>query len=88
MTETESAKVLKPAYLALQTLSPMVEEEPKFLDEVLRDGIFPAYSHTREHYLDITMILANQANWILPRLRLFAVKHLKVGSLISAVESL
>lgn len=81
-SQDESAKILEPAFLALQTLSPMVEEENKlkFLDEILRDGIFPAYSLTKAYHLRIAMILANQVNWILPRLKIHAVKYLKVRS--------
>ncbi|KAK4215666.1 mitochondrial CCA tRNA nucleotidyltransferase [Rhypophila decipiens] len=52
------------------------EKENKLLDRVLREGVFPAYFHAKEH-VRIVEVLCQQTVLVLQQMGIHAVKHLK-----------
>ncbi|KAM7186884.1 mitochondrial CCA tRNA nucleotidyltransferase [Rhypophila sp. PSN 637] len=52
------------------------EKEHKLLDRVLREGVFPAYFHAKEH-VRIVEVLCQQTVLVLQQMGIHAVKHLK-----------
>ena len=81
----ESVQLLNPAYAALLALAGRLStdketmERDKLLDKVLRDGVFTAYSHAREH-VRIVELLFGQIRTIVTMMGINSVKHLKVRS--------
>lgn len=88
--EAESIQLLVPAYSALLTLAGKVDGKPKtgkhhsdtprakLLDKILREGIFSAYFHAKEH-IHIVEVLLDQTARVLKEMGVYAVKHLKVS---------
>lgn len=88
--EEESIVLLEAAFTALLSLVRKTETkagktEPhssspkaKLLDKTLRDGIFSAYFHVKDH-VRIVEVLLNQTAKIVDEMRIHAVKHLKVS---------
>lgn len=54
------------------------EKENKLLDRILREGVFPAYFHAKEH-MRIVDVLCQQTVLVLQQMGIHAVKHLKVS---------
>ena len=86
--DDESVQLLVPAYTALLSLASKqpavgkdgIPNEPKnrLLDKMLREGIFMAYFHAKEH-IRIVDVLCQQTAAILNQMGIHAVKHLKVN---------
>jgi hypothetical protein len=82
--EAESLQLLDPAFDALFVLGQKLptgkdsKEKNKLLDKVLREGIFVAYFHAREH-VRIVEVLVRQAGTTAKELGFHSVKHLKVS---------
>lgn len=89
--EQESIQLLGPAYTALLTLARKIDAKvasgvsksartTKFnlLDKMLRDGIFSAYFHAKEH-VRIVEVLCLHMSDIIQEMGIHAVKHLKVS---------
>ncbi|KAI3401371.1 hypothetical protein diail_11455 [Diaporthe ilicicola] len=86
--EEESGILLEAAYTALLSLARKTDTkagnaEPnssspkaKLLDKVLRDGVFSAYFHVKDHVRIVEVLLVQTAK-ILDEMRIHAVKHLK-----------
>lgn len=55
----------------------------KLLDKMLRDGVFSAYFHVKDH-VRIVEVLLTQATKIVDELQIHAVKHLKVSNPLSS----
>lgn len=82
-------QLLVPAYAALLSLAskqPAVGKDgipngPKntLLDKMLREGVFMAYFHAKEH-IRIVEVLCQQTTAILNQMGVHAVKHLKVSN--------
>lgn len=93
--EEESVLLLEAAYTALLSLARKMEPkagkaEPqssapksKLLDKVLRDGVFSAYFHVKDHVRIVELLLL-QTSKILDEMQISAVKHLKVSNVIVA----
>lgn len=83
--EDESIQLLRPAYTTLLTLAGKMnvskdsKVKDKFLDKVLREGIFSAYFQAKEH-IRIVEVLIREAGSIVSEMGIHAVKHLKVFS--------
>lgn len=89
--EEESITLLDAAYTALLSLARKIEPKAgkpeehssspkaKLLDRMLRDGVFSAYFHAKDH-VRIVEVLLTQAAKIVDELQIHAVKHLKVSS--------
>lgn len=83
--EDESVQLLDPALSALLVLSGKIStgtgsvEGNKLRDKILRDGVFTAHFHAKEH-VRIAQVLFQQTAALVRALDLHAVKHLKVGS--------
>lgn len=87
--EEESIVLLEAAYSALLSLARKMEpkagqaethsssSKAKMLDKVLRDGVFSAYFHVKEHVRIVEVLLVQTAK-IVDELQIHAVKHLKV----------
>jgi hypothetical protein len=89
----ESMQLLPPAYNALFVLADVrwgkasnAEIEPeskvsaeklKFYDHIMRKGILTGYGHAHEH-VKIVVLLTEQIGFIVEKMGLAAVKHLKV----------
>lgn len=83
-------QLLVPAYGALLSLADKqpavgggkdgIPGTPKnsLLDKVLREGVFMAYFHAKEH-VRIVEVLCRQTTAILNKMGIHAVKHLKVS---------
>ncbi|KAK3944819.1 mitochondrial CCA tRNA nucleotidyltransferase [Diplogelasinospora grovesii] len=77
--EDESVQILKPAFEALLWLAKKQEREDrkrKLLDKMLREGVFAAYFHAREH-IKIVTLLCEVVGGVVKELGLHSVKHLK-----------
>jgi len=73
-------QLLRLAYPALLILSDRYNrdaDKEKLLDKMLREGIFSAFFHSREH-VRIVEVLASEASQIVEKMGIHAVKHLKV----------
>ena len=81
--EDESIQLLGPAFSALLILSEQVStstgltEATKMRDTILREGVFAAFFHAREH-VRIVEVLFRHAAALIKALQIHAVKHLKV----------
>lgn len=94
--EEESVMLLNPAYRALLTLAnkqrpvdrdgTIGESKNALLDQMLREGVFMAYFHAREH-VRIVAVLCQQTESILNEMGIHAVKHLKVRDSTNACVS-
>ncbi|KAL2263302.1 hypothetical protein VTK26DRAFT_7422 [Humicola hyalothermophila] len=93
--DDESVQLLVPAYAALLRLAdkqPAVGKDgvpgrPKnaLLDKMLREGVFTAYFHAKEH-VRIVEVLCQQTTAILNQMGIHAVKHLKdLTPMLSAI---
>lgn len=90
--EEESVILLEAAYTALLGLARKIEPKAgkveanssspkaKLLGKTLRDGVFSAYFHVKDH-VRIVEVLLTQAAKIVDELEIHAVKHLKVSNL-------
>lgn len=88
--EEESIQLLGQAYTALLTLAGKLDASPaagkvasstsraKLLDKMLREGVFSAYFHAKEHVRIVEVLLIHAAK-ILDEMGIQGVKHLKVG---------
>lgn len=88
--EDESLTLLDAAYTALLSLARKIQPKAgkaeehssspkaKLLDKMLRDGVFSAYFHVKDH-VRIVEVLLTQATKIVDELQIHAVKHLKVS---------
>ncbi|KAL1869902.1 hypothetical protein Daus18300_005363 [Diaporthe australafricana] len=86
--EEESTVLLEAAFTALLSLARKMglkggktelhsnSPKAKLLDKTLRDGIFSAYFHVKDH-VRIVEVLLNQTAKIVDEMRIHAVKHLK-----------
>ncbi|ROW07998.1 hypothetical protein VPNG_06114 [Cytospora leucostoma] len=86
--EEESTQLLGQAYTALLTLAGKLDVSPsagkvasstpraKLLDKMLREGVFSAYFHAKEHIRIVEVLLVHTAR-ILGVMRVEGVKHLK-----------
>lgn len=86
--EEDSIILLEAAYTALLSLARRIEPrtgqaeahrsspKPKLLDKMLRDGVFSAYFHVKDH-VRIVEVLLTQATKIVDEMQIHAVKHLK-----------
>lgn len=89
--EEDSIVLLEAAYTALLSLARKTEPKAgqaetqssspkaKLLDKILRDGVFSAYFHVKDH-VRIVEVLLNQTAKIVDELQIYAVKHLKVSN--------
>lgn len=90
--EEDSVVLLEAAYTALLSLARKTEPKPgqteshsssspktKLLDKMLRDGVFSAYFHVKDHVRIVEVLLIQTVN-IVDELQIYAVKHLKVSS--------
>lgn len=89
--EEDSIILLEAAYTALLSLARKVEPKAgraeahssspkaKLLDKILRDGVFSAYFHVKDH-VRIVEVLLIQTSKILDEMQIYAVKHLKVSN--------
>lgn len=94
--EEESVLLLEAAYTALLSLARKMEPKAgmaethnsspksKLLDRLLRDGVFSAYFHAKDH-VRIVEVLLTQTSKILDEMQISAVKHLKVSNVIVAL---
>lgn len=88
--EAESIELLVPAYSALLTLAGKVDGKAqtgkypsdapraKLLDKILREGVFSAYFHAKEHIRIVEVLLVQTAR-VLDEMGIHGVKHLKVS---------
>lgn len=88
--EVESIQLLGPAYSTLLTLATKLDVKAKtgphhgstprakLLDKILRDGVFPAYFHAKDHVRIVEVLLVQTAK-VLNKMGIHAVKHLKVS---------
>jgi len=82
--EDESVQLLKPTFESLLVLSAKIStgtdpaEGNKLRDKILRDGVFMAYFHSKDH-IRIVEVLLHQTAALVKELEIHAVKHLKVG---------
>lgn len=86
--EEESIQLLGQAYTALLTLARKLDASPaagkvasstsraKLLDKMLREGVFSAYFHAKEHIRIVEVLLIHTAK-ILDEMGVQGVKHLK-----------
>lgn len=81
----ESMRLLRPAYSALFLLAdvrfPEHEdqfEKMKLLDRIMRQGIFQGYHHSADS-VPIVKLLLEQTGILICRMKMYAVKHLKVS---------
>ncbi|PSS02219.1 hypothetical protein BD289DRAFT_254770 [Coniella lustricola] len=87
--EEESIQLLDPAYTALLTLAKKTDAKAssgqyagtrttksQLLDKILRDGIFSAYFHAKEHIRIVKVLCLHMSN-IIHEMGIHAVKHLK-----------
>ena len=93
--EDESITLLEAAYTALLSLARKKEPragkaEPqissskaKLLDRMLRDGVFSAYFHVKDHVRIVEVLLIQTAQ-IMDVMQIHAVKHLKVSHAVAA----
>lgn len=91
--EEESTQLLGRAYTALLTLAGKLDVSPsagkvasstpraKLLDKMLREGVFSAYFHAKEHIRIVEVLLVYTAR-ILGVMGVQGVKHLKVSSFL------
>lgn len=89
--EEDSIILLEAAYGALLSLVRKTEPKPgqaeshssspkaRLLDKMLRDGVFSAYFHVKDHVRIVEVLLIQTAN-IVDELQIYAVKHLKVSN--------
>lgn len=88
--ENESVQLLEPAFKALLILSGKIstEKDPakgnKLRDQILREGVFMAHFHAREH-ARIVEVLFQQTAALVGKLKIHTVKHLKVRKAIHCV---
>ncbi|KAM0474896.1 hypothetical protein ACHAPX_007417 [Trichoderma viride] len=81
--ESESVELLYPAYRVLLRIA-QLDPDPKslrrrrFLDKLLRDGVFVGHFHASE-YPRIVEVLMNTTKDIISCLEFFSAKHLQVG---------
>lgn len=96
--EAESLQLLVPAYSALLTLAGKVNDgkaqtgkhhsdmpRAKLLDKILREGIFSAYFHAKEHICIVEVLLV-QTTLVLNEMGIYAVKHLKVSQSVKVSQ--
>lgn len=88
--EAESIQLLVPSYAALLALAKKADAKPKtgqyyndtpkanLLDKILREGVFAAYFHAKEHIRIVEVLLISTAQ-IMKEMGIYAVKHLKVS---------
>ena len=80
--ESESLQLLYPAYQVLLRVA-QLDPDPKsvrrrrFLDKLLRDGVFTGHFHASQH-VRIVQVLMNVIKDIVSCLGLFSAKHLQV----------
>ncbi|KAK3318567.1 hypothetical protein B0H66DRAFT_243527 [Apodospora peruviana] len=87
--ENDSVQLLVPAFEALRCLARKQstaaaksgvtagkEKENMMLGKVLREGVFPAYFHAKDH-VRIVEVLCQQTGLIIGQMGIHAVKHLK-----------
>lgn len=91
--EEESVQLLGQAYTALVSLARKLSATPaagkvasgtsrvKLLDKMLREGVFSAYFHAKEHVRIVEVLLVHAAK-ILGEMGIHGVKHLKVSNLL------
>lgn len=97
--EEESIILLEAAYTALLSLASKTDtragkSEPyggspkaKLLDKMLRDGVFSAYFHVKDHVRIVEVLLMQTAK-IVDEMRIHSVKHLKVSKLVLCTQKL
>lgn len=88
--EEESVQLLEHAYAALLALARKLDSRPvagkvasstpraKLLDKVLREGVFSAYFHAKDHVRIVEVLLGYTAK-VLEEMGFHSVKHLKVS---------
>lgn len=79
-TTKRSGRLVGGATASTVTVTTAQHRENKLLDRALREGVFPAYFHAKEH-VRIVEVLCQETALILQQMGIHAVKHLKVSTL-------